>query len=68
MPGRLMPGGPDNYPTRDEVVSYLADYEDRYWLSVHRPVRVEAVERRGEILAARVASGAGSALVKPERW
>ncbi len=54
LPGRVMPGGPDKYPTRDEVVGYLADYEERYGLLVHRPVRVEAVERRGEVLAAKI--------------
>ena len=60
LPGRMMPGGAADYPTRDEVVGYLADYEGRYALPVRRSVRVGAVERRGELLAARV----GSALVK----
>lgn len=66
LPGCLMPGGPDKYPTRDEVVGYLADYEERYGLPVHRPVRVEAVERlrRGELLAAKIGSGYGSVRVK----
>jgi putative flavoprotein involved in K+ transport len=54
LSGHLMAGGPEKYPTRDEVVSYLADYEERYGLLVHRPVMVEAVERRGELLAAKV--------------
>jgi putative flavoprotein involved in K+ transport len=45
LPGRLMPGGEDKYPTRDEVVNYLADYERRYELPVRRPVRVEGVYR-----------------------
>lgn len=56
LPGRVMPGGPGEYPTRDEVVGYLADYEGRYGLPVYRPVRVEAVERRGDLLAAKVAT------------
>lgn len=68
LPGRIMPGGPDRYPSRDEVVSYLADYEKRYGLPVHRPVRADAVEKRGEVLAARIGSrignGSGSTLVK----
>lgn len=54
LPGRLMPGGPDEYPTRDEVVGYLTDYEGRYGLPVHRSVRVGAVERRDGVLAAKV--------------
>ena len=60
LPGRLMPGGPEKYPTRDEVVGYLADYEERYGLPVYRPVRVEAVEQRDGVLAAK----AGRAWVK----
>ena len=33
----------DEYPTRDEVIRYLAEYERRYSLPVERPVRVHAV-------------------------
>jgi hypothetical protein len=51
LPGRLMPGGEDKYPTRDEVVDYLADYERRYELPVRRPVRVEGVYREEGRLA-----------------
>jgi putative flavoprotein involved in K+ transport len=51
LPGRLMPGGEDKYPTRDEVVDYLADYERRYELPVRRPVRVERVYREEGRLA-----------------
>ncbi len=51
LPGRLMDGGPDHYPTRDETVAYLADYEARYNLPVQRPVRVSAVARSGAGLA-----------------
>ena len=51
LPGRLMPGGEDKYPTRDEVVSYLADYEERFELPVRRPVRVEGVYREDARLA-----------------
>ena len=51
LPGRLMPGGEDKYPTRDEVVDYLANYEKRYELPVRRPVRVEGVYREEGRLA-----------------
>ncbi|HVG44634.1 MAG TPA: FAD-dependent oxidoreductase, partial [Longimicrobium sp.] len=46
LPGWMMPGG-DGYPTRDETIDYLAQYEARYGLAVHRPVRVTAVRREG---------------------
>ena len=45
LPGWLMPRGADEYPTRDEVLAYLAEYERRYALAVVRPVRVRAVHR-----------------------
>jgi cation diffusion facilitator CzcD-associated flavoprotein CzcO len=49
-----MPGGAENYPTRDEVVSYLTDYEERFELPVRRPVRVEGVYREDERLAVKI--------------
>ena len=45
LPGWLMPGGVDAYPTRDEAVGYLARYEARYGVPVERPVHVRAVHR-----------------------
>lgn len=54
LPGRLMPGGEEKYPTRDEVVNYLTDYERRYKLPVRRPVRVEGVYREEGRLAVKM--------------
>ena len=45
LPGFLRPGGDEDYPRRDEVLAYLAEYERRYRLNVQRPVRVRAVTR-----------------------
>jgi len=45
LPGWLMPGGTDEYPSRDDTVAYLAQYESRYGLAVERPVHVRGVER-----------------------
>jgi cation diffusion facilitator CzcD-associated flavoprotein CzcO len=44
--------GPDDYPTRDEALAYIAEYERRYAFPVERPVRVSAVHRetRGLLL------------------
>jgi putative flavoprotein involved in K+ transport len=55
LPGWMMPGGQEKYPTRDEVVEYLARYEERYELPVRRPVRVEGVYREDGRLAVRLA-------------
>jgi putative flavoprotein involved in K+ transport len=39
LPGRLMPPQTgQEYPDAQHVVEYLADYENRYDLPVHRPV------------------------------
>ena len=43
LPGYLMPRSADEYPTRDEVITYLAEYERRYELPIARPVHVERV-------------------------
>ncbi|MEV6575708.1 ArsO family NAD(P)H-dependent flavin-containing monooxygenase [Streptomyces sp. NPDC051577] len=51
LPGRLMPPQPgEPYPDAGHVVSYLADYEKRYGLPVHRGVWVSAVHRDGAFL------------------
>lgn len=47
LPGWLFPGQYARYPTRDEVISYLKQYEERYQLPVVRPVKVEAVRHVG---------------------
>ena len=51
LPGWLMPGGEDEYPSRDDVLAYLAEYERRYAIPVERPVEVRAVRAEGERLA-----------------
>ena len=70
LPGWLMPRGAGEYPTRDETLAYLAEYERRYALPVERPVRVLGVHAeagalrvatdRGERRARAVVSATGS--------
>jgi cation diffusion facilitator CzcD-associated flavoprotein CzcO len=57
LPGWLMPGGADEYPTRAEVLAYLAEYERRYALPIERPVRVTAVRRDGAALLVETSAG-----------
>lgn len=46
LPGWLMPPpAHDGYPTREDVLDYLARYEARYGFPIERPVRVSTVER-----------------------
>ncbi|MFE6334194.1 ArsO family NAD(P)H-dependent flavin-containing monooxygenase [Streptomyces sp. NPDC057798] len=59
LPGRLMPVlEGQTYPDARHVVGYLSEYERRYDLPVHRPVRVTGVHRDGPFL--RVETDQGS--------
>lgn len=53
IPGWPMPASESTYPTRGEVIDYLARYEQRYQLPVLRPVHVDTVERDGDHLRVR---------------
>jgi putative flavoprotein involved in K+ transport len=46
LPGLAFPGHPDSYPGRDDVVSYLTDYAQRFELPVELDSRVLAVHGR----------------------
>ncbi|MER5618843.1 ArsO family NAD(P)H-dependent flavin-containing monooxygenase [Streptomyces sp. NPDC002215] len=62
LPGRIMPAQPgEEYPDAGHVVEYLTDYEIRYDLPVHRPVRVQVVRRDGSRLRVETDTGAWSA-------
>src|SRR5688572_6135165 len=43
LPGMMMTGGSDYYPTRDVTIEYLKFYETKYNLPVRRPVEVSGV-------------------------
>jgi len=49
LPGWLMPPpAHEGYPTRDDVLDYLARYEERYQLPIRRPVIVQSLRRADE--------------------
>jgi len=48
LPGVIMNGGGDYYPTRDETIQYIKHYEAKYQLPVKRPVEVIAVNKKEE--------------------
>ncbi|SEB90288.1 ArsO family NAD(P)H-dependent flavin-containing monooxygenase [Streptomyces sp. TLI_105] len=72
LPGRLMPPqSGETYPDAAHVVSYLTDYEQRYDLPLHRPVRVAGVHRDGELLRVETDSGtwrAGAVISATGSW
>jgi putative flavoprotein involved in K+ transport len=48
LPGTIMTGGGDYYPTRDVAIEYLKYYEAKYNLPVKRPVEVHLVEKQND--------------------
>jgi putative flavoprotein involved in K+ transport len=50
LPGWPMPTAAGDFPTRMQVVEYLAEYEQRYGLPVHRPVTVTTVHQAEGVL------------------
>jgi putative flavoprotein involved in K+ transport len=58
LPGWMMSGGPDDYPSRDDALDYLTRYEKRYALPIRRPVHVTGVHAEPDAL--RVESGVGA--------
>lgn len=58
LPGWLMPEGPHRYPTRDEAIEYLTEYERRYALPIERPVRVTSAHADGHAILLETTTGA----------
>lgn len=50
LSGWMMPTTEQTYPTRNEVISYLTAYEQRYQFPIVRPVHVNQVEPDGQYL------------------
>lgn len=49
LPGWLMPPSTGEFPTRQEVIQYLCQYEERYKLNIRRPVKVQEVHKEGRL-------------------
>lgn len=45
LPGWMMPKSEGQFPSRDEVIEYLSEYEKRYEIPVKRGVTVQSVEK-----------------------
>lgn len=48
LPGWLMPPTQGVFPSKDEALSYLSQYEHRYAFNIRRPVEVTAVRKTSE--------------------
>ncbi|KAI3590379.1 Flavin-dependent monooxygenase ArsO associated with arsenic resistance (plasmid) [Cupriavidus sp. U2] len=61
LPGWPMPATRDgSYPSKAQVVDYLAAYEQRYAIPIRRPVVVHAIARNGTGLVVQTDTGAYS--------
>ena len=45
LPGFPLPGDPDSYPTRDEVIAYLEEYAKRFELPIQKHARVRRLTK-----------------------
>ncbi len=61
LPGIIMSGGADYYPTRQEAIDYIKSYEQKYNLPIKRPVEVFAVSQEDKIFTLDTSEGLYSA-------
>ncbi|HVI47050.1 MAG TPA: ArsO family NAD(P)H-dependent flavin-containing monooxygenase [Chitinophaga sp.] len=57
LPGVIMPGGQQYYPNKEETLTYLRNYENRYQFPVERSVTVTAVEKNDAYFLLHTTSG-----------
>lgn len=57
LPGIMMPGGPDYYPTRDETIAYLQQYEQQYAFPIQRGITVLTVQQQDGIFILQTSQG-----------
>jgi len=46
LSGWRMPKSENEYPTKDEFIEYLTNYETKYEMPIERPVRVKSIENK----------------------
>lgn len=57
LPGWLMPKDTEEYPSKEHVIRYLADYEAKYKLPVERPVVVSEVTKNESLFTLATSKG-----------
>jgi putative flavoprotein involved in K+ transport len=57
LPGWMMPPSKEEFPSRDEVIDYLTEYERRYEIPVQRGVEVKAVTKEGAVFKLETSAG-----------
>ncbi|GGE81367.1 flavin-containing monooxygenase [Priestia taiwanensis] len=57
LPGMKFSSGPNDYPTRDEVISYLHNYVNHFQLPIRINQQVESVEKNDDVFRIQTVSG-----------
>src|SRR5690606_6877259 len=57
LPGWLMPPYKDQFPSRNHVIDYLCQYEQRYKFPVERPVKVNEVPKVQDVFISNTEEG-----------
>jgi putative flavoprotein involved in K+ transport len=51
LPGYMMPKSKEIFPTKEEVITYLTEYENRYGFECIRPTKVMRIEKNGALFS-----------------
>lgn len=57
LPGMKIPGEPERYPTKSEVISYLEDYQKYFNLPIVKNSKVISVVQENHVFTIQTASG-----------
>jgi len=57
LPGTLMPGGTEHYPTKQDVLQYFARYEEKYQINIRRPVWVSSITKLDDLFSVETDAG-----------
>lgn len=57
LPGMDIPGGPDHYPTKDEVVRYLNQYREHFNLNVQTTKKAVEVTKNNGVFSVKTEDG-----------
>ncbi|MFO7744332.1 MAG: ArsO family NAD(P)H-dependent flavin-containing monooxygenase [Psychroflexus sp.] len=57
LPGWQMPESEGEFPTREETIDYLCQYENRYDFPIQRPVKVNSVDKKDGIFTLETTEG-----------
>lgn len=57
LPGSVMQGDPDGYPTKDEIADYLERYAELFRLPIAPQESIACLERRGDYFVGRTSRG-----------